>query len=171
MQTVLLKLILVLFTCSLAIAIPDLGDFIALIGACASSLLALGKRHFYRTKNFIVFVRIFDFYLQSSAKIRFAFYAKVRFILRKIDYFFEVYFSFFIQWLLRIRKRKGKMTKTVIIGVIVLGVTIVAVFESSFLEKVQFFTVLPKSGISCKTTFFERCAKIRFICRKSAYKK
>ena len=37
-----LKLILVLFTCSLAIAIPDLGDFIALIGACASSLLALG---------------------------------------------------------------------------------------------------------------------------------
>jgi len=40
-QTVLLKLILVLFTCSLAIAIPDLGDFIALIGACASSLLAL----------------------------------------------------------------------------------------------------------------------------------
>ena len=43
-QTVLLKLILVLFTCSLAIAIPDLGDFIALIGACASSLLALSKK-------------------------------------------------------------------------------------------------------------------------------
>ena len=38
-----LKLILVSFTCSLAIAIPDLGDFIALIGACASSLLALGN--------------------------------------------------------------------------------------------------------------------------------
>ena len=38
-----LKLLLVLFTCSLAIAIPDLGDFIALIGACASSLLALGN--------------------------------------------------------------------------------------------------------------------------------
>jgi proton-coupled amino acid transporter len=36
-----LKFILVLFTCSLAIAIPDLGDFIALIGACASPLLAL----------------------------------------------------------------------------------------------------------------------------------
>merc|ERR1712131_568262 len=36
-----LKLVLVLFTCSLAIAIPDLGDFFALIGACASSLLAL----------------------------------------------------------------------------------------------------------------------------------
>ena len=41
-----LKLLLVLFTCSLAIAIPDLGDFIALIGACASSLLALGNFYF-----------------------------------------------------------------------------------------------------------------------------
>jgi len=40
-QKILLKLILVLFTCALAVAIPDLGDFIALIGACASSLLAL----------------------------------------------------------------------------------------------------------------------------------
>merc|ERR1712088_556299 len=40
-QTVILKMILVLFTCALAVAIPDLGDFIALIGACASSLLAL----------------------------------------------------------------------------------------------------------------------------------
>ena len=45
-QKILLKLILVLFTCALAVAIPDLGDFIALIGACASSLLALGKLTF-----------------------------------------------------------------------------------------------------------------------------
>lgn len=37
----LIRFGLVILTCIFAIAIPDLGDFIALIGACASSLLAL----------------------------------------------------------------------------------------------------------------------------------
>lgn len=61
-----LKLFLVLFTCSLAIAIPDLGDFIALIGACASSLLALGISYaivtcgFFKKRHFSVFPPMID---------------------------------------------------------------------------------------------------------------
>ena len=42
-KDLLLRVCLVTLTCIFAIAIPDLGDFIALIGACASSLLALGN--------------------------------------------------------------------------------------------------------------------------------
>lgn len=40
-KDMLIRFGLVILTCIFAIAIPDLGDFIALIGACASSLLAL----------------------------------------------------------------------------------------------------------------------------------
>lgn len=40
-KDLILRTFLVALTCLLAVAIPDLGDFIALIGACASSLLAL----------------------------------------------------------------------------------------------------------------------------------
>ena len=43
-KDLLLRTFMVALTCLLAVAIPDLGDFIALIGACASSFLALGNR-------------------------------------------------------------------------------------------------------------------------------